>query len=113
VIYTTYYNNLGNMNQEGLQLGISRGVPDWFTGITAEFLAPPWELVKALKNNEITADTFAMIYETAILGNLNAEEVGSYLQEKILVCHEVPTDFCHRHLVSRWLNKNNFLCMEL
>ena len=29
-----------------------------------------------------------------------------------LICYEKPTDFCHRHLVSDWLNKNGFKCDE-
>lgn len=29
-----------------------------------------------------------------------------------LICYEKPTDFCHRHLVADWLNKNGFKCDE-
>ena len=27
-----------------------------------------------------------------------------------LICYEKPSDFCHRHLVADWLNKNGFRC---
>ena len=30
-----------------------------------------------------------------------------------LVCYEKPSDFCHRHLVADWLNKNGYDCEEL
>lgn len=29
-----------------------------------------------------------------------------------LICYERPTDFCHRHLVSKWLNENHIECKE-
>lgn len=29
-----------------------------------------------------------------------------------LICYEKPSDFCHRHLVSEWLNQNGFKCEE-
>ena len=29
-----------------------------------------------------------------------------------LICYEKPTDFCHRHLVADWLNKNGIECEE-
>ena len=29
-----------------------------------------------------------------------------------LLCYEKPDDFCHRHLVADWLNKNGYKCEE-
>ena len=29
-----------------------------------------------------------------------------------LVCYEKPSDFCHRHLVADWFNKNGIECKE-
>jgi uncharacterized protein (DUF488 family) len=29
-----------------------------------------------------------------------------------LICYEKPSDFCHRHLVSKWLNENGYDCIE-
>jgi uncharacterized protein (DUF488 family) len=29
-----------------------------------------------------------------------------------LICYEKPNDFCHRHLVADWLNKNGVECKE-
>lgn len=54
------------------------------------------------------------------------EQIGIYLDEKgiglssesandkhiCLICYEKPADFCHRHLVAKWLNDNNFKCKE-
>ena len=58
-----------------------------------------------------------------MLGNLNAVDVILDLSKMIysfnvgesdicLVCYEKPCDFCHRHIVSDWLNKNDFQCKE-
>ena len=30
----------------------------------------------------------------------------------VLLCYEKRGDFCHRHLVADWLNKNGFNCEE-
>ena len=40
-------------------------------------------------------------------------KVDSMLVPRIaLVCYEKPSDFCHRHLVADWLNKNGISCKE-
>lgn len=33
-------------------------------------------------------------------------------KEICLICYEKPSDFCHRHLVADWLNKNGVKCKE-
>ena len=38
--------------------------------------------------------------------------MSGYDKDVALVCYEKPSDFCHRHLVADWLNKNGFECKE-
>ena len=62
-------------------------------------------------------------FNEEVLGILNAKEVidelnnlASNMNEDYehicLLCYEKPEDFCHRHLVSDWLNKQGFKCEE-
>lgn len=36
----------------------------------------------------------------------------SLIPDIALICYEKPSDFCHRHLVADWLNRNGFECKE-
>ena len=40
-----------------------------------------------------------------LVPNVNGKDIA-------LICYEKPSDFCHRHLVAEWLNKNGFKCEE-
>lgn len=44
-----------------------------------------------------------------VVGDLVAMAAG---HDIALVCYEKPTDFCHRHLVADWLNKNGYKVQE-
>lgn len=39
-------------------------------------------------------------------------EVKNEPKDIALIYYEKPSDFCHRHLVSDWLNKNGISCRE-
>ena len=45
---------------------------------------------------------------TDLINSVN-DHIG---KEICLICYEKPSDFCHRHLVADWLNKNGFECKE-
>ena len=57
-------------------------------------------------------------FHEQVLNTLNPDTVVKELEclaesdNIILVCYEKPRDFCHRHLVSDWLNKNGYKVME-
>lgn len=61
--------------------------------------------------NEIIAN-YVKRYENEILFYLDPEEIYNDLKDKILLCYEKPSDFCHRHLVAKWLNRNLGLNIE-
>lgn len=55
-------------------------------------------------------------YET-VLSKLNAKDLIDSLKiaegfDICLVCYETPNKFCHRQIVSDWLNKNEIECKE-
>lgn len=116
MIYTTYFANLRKLPNNIIPIAICRGVPKWFHGLVYSKLAPSWDTVLAWKENK--NETVYRKEYNKTLESLDADKVvkdlfdlaGTYTIA--LVCYEKPTDFCHRHLVAEWLNKNDYLCKE-
>jgi hypothetical protein len=98
MIQTSYYQKAGSLPNA---VGISQGVPKWYTGALYKKLAPPWEIVKI--ENEAT---FRRLYHEMVLSKLNPVHVADDLEGKVLLCWELPGQFCHRRLVAEWLEKN-------
>ena len=98
MIQTSYYQKSGSLPNA---VGISQGVPKWYTGALYKKLAPPWEIVKI--ENEAT---FRRLYHEMVLSKLNPVHVADDLEGKVLLCWELPGQFCHRRLVAEWLEKN-------
>jgi hypothetical protein len=98
MIQTSYYQKSGSLPNA---VGISQGVPKWYTGALYKKLAPPWEIVKI--ENEAT---FRRLYHEMVLSHLNPVHVADDLEGMVLLCWELPGQFCHRRLVAEWLEKN-------
>ena len=98
MIQTSYYQKARSLPNA---VGISQGVPKWYTGALYKKLAPPWEIVKI--ENEAT---FRRLYHEMVLSRLNPVHVADELEGKVLLCWELPGQFCHRRLVAEWLEKN-------
>jgi uncharacterized protein (DUF488 family) len=47
------------------------------------------------------------------LDKLNPKLVGDMLQNKVLLCYEKSSDFCHRHIVAAWLRHYGYKAEEL
>ena len=87
--------------------------PIWFTGGTYKKLAPPYELLQQYKENN-NSEFYIQYYKKNVLQRLNPSQVVDELTSNgpvVLLCYE-KDDFCHRHLVSEWLNENGFVCRE-
>jgi hypothetical protein len=98
MIQTSYYQKSGSLPNA---VGISQGVPKWYTGALYKKLAPPWEIVK-IENQA----TFRRLYHEMVLSHLNPVHVADDLDGKVLLCWEPSGQFCHRRLVAEWLEKN-------
>lgn len=116
MIYTSYFAGLRYLPESIVPIAISRGVPDWFEGERYSKLAPSWELVQDYKRTGNT-HFYAIRYGSA-LRKLDIHEVIADLNEIsegrsfALICFEKPSNFCHRHIVADWLNKNGYRCKE-
>jgi hypothetical protein len=87
---------------------ISRAKPA-FSRVPAYLkLAPPWELVRAIKDGLIDERRYVEIYRVQVLDLLDpasvVREIGeAFGPEATLLCYERPGVFCHRRLVADWI----------
>lgn len=116
MIYTSYFGKMKQMDNEELKkcVSISLWTPKDLQGKIEEYksLAPTKEILLEYKNNP-DMNKYIRNYCLKVLKGLDPEEVYRNLNEKILLCYEKPEAFCHRQIVSYWLNQNGFDCEEL
>ena len=86
-------------------------------GLQYKALAPKWDFFQEWKENHDN-DFYTKCFVKYVLVPLNPKEIEKMLywmsagRDVALVCYEKPGDFCHRHLVSKWLNENGILAKE-
>ena len=84
--------------------------PEFYKGIEYKKLAPYYDFFVQWKNAEITNDDYIIRYYQQVLSKLSPEKVIAEINtltngnRTVLLCYEKPFDFCHRHIVSQWLN---------
>lgn len=70
-------------------------------------LAPKYIWWKKWHTEKLSNEWYINQYYNTILFQLNPHQVFYELGENaILLCYELPDEFCHRHLVANWLNIN-------
>lgn len=109
-MYTGYFAKYKKYQEEGLiPVSIARKTPYWFNGDSYIILAPKYTLINDYKNGTITEEEYTIRYNkwlSCLVPEHVIEELSSFgdLDKIVLCCYEKPTDFCHRHLVSKWLS---------
>lgn len=132
MIYTSYFAQLRNMPENVIPISICGKAPDWYDGLQYKKLAPKYgfftEWKKTHDNNfyieHFNNEVLKMLSVPKVLADLQML-IPDYIKSKMdvpvwvnkdwhiaLICYERPTDFCHRHLVSKWLNENHIECNE-
>ena len=114
MVITGYFAQMKKYKEAGLPLvSISLYKPEWLTEAIDTYpdLYPTKDMLYDYKETE-DMNQYIKSYTSLILDKLNPEKVYNDLNNKIILCYERPTDFCHRHLVSIWLNQHNFECRE-
>lgn len=112
-IWTSYWGGHAKWPTDAIPIGITRYKPHFFYGINLESLAPSENLLWKWKNNQIDEYMFERLYfEELRERGFTPEGVKSILREAvgyrpiILCCYEKPDEFCHRHLLAKWLDDN-------
>ena len=122
MIYTSYCAKLQSLPENVIPISICVKAPEWYKGLQYKKLAPKYDFFMKWKENHDN-DYYIKCFNEQVLDKLNAVDVildfsrmlyGFNIGEDdiCLVCYEKSEDFCHRHLVADWLNKNGILCEE-
>ena len=120
MIYTSYFAKIKELEKNNIiPISICGKAPNWYKGLQYNRLAPKYNFFikwKETKDNDYYIDC----YNELVLKPLRLYDVISDLEKLVtnkvtniaLICYEKPDDFCHRHLVSDWLNKQGIKCKE-
>ena len=122
MIYTSYFGKLKSLPDNIVPISICGKVPDWYKGLQYKKLAPKYDFFMKWKENHDN-DYYVKCFNEQVLDNLKPEVIVAELNKMAgnfnnnfkhicLICYEKPSDFCHRHLVADWLNRNGFVCEE-
>jgi hypothetical protein len=69
-------------------------------------LAPQKEWFFQWKNGEFNNNKYIELYYETVLNKLNAQELyEEFGEDAVLLCYEKSNEFCHRHLIADWFNK--------
>ena len=123
MIYTSYFAKLKSLPENIIPISICGKAPDWYKGLQYKKLAPKYGFFMEWKKNHDN-NYYIKCFSEQVLDKLNVLTVMRDLidlvnstedhigKEIALICYEKPSDFCHRHLVSKWLNSNGIKCKE-
>lgn len=135
MIYTSYFAKLKSLPKNVIPISICGKAPDWYTGLQYKKLAPKLSFFTEWKENHDN-DYYVKCFTEQVLNSLDVYTVVNELynllpeEEKslirtvncppwanpyvniALICYERLEDFCHRHLVAEWLNRNSVKCKE-
>lgn len=107
-VYTSYFGKLGALHQAGVTpICIARGIPKFYGGAVEQSVAPFGWMLK----DGVTRDEYIKAYFSQVLTRINPRQfldkckVLSKGKDVALLCYEKPEDFCHRHLLAEWLNR--------
>ena len=108
MIYTTYFAKIRALPKDVIPIAICAKPPTGWAGAEYKKLAPKFEDLLQWKNNHDN-ELYIVNYYNHVLCHLNPIDVVDELfkiaksQEIALVCYEKSDDFCHRHIVRKWL----------
>lgn len=114
-IYTSYFANSKKLHNENIVvIGIALYPPKWYVGPSLKMVSPSYDILHNSKDHDdYERRFFSEILEKrdpkVFLSNIERLAKGKYVA---LCCYEKPGDFCHRHLVAKWMNEKLGLQIE-
>lgn len=119
-IYTSYYANMRNIDQSKYKLiSVSKFMPQGIDMPKFAILCPDLELLRRYKNHEINEDGYRREYITNQLNFINKLNVVNFLlqisegKDIVFMCYEAPGKFCHRGILTEWLDDTGLAGGEL
>lgn len=114
-IYTSYFANSKKLHKENIVvIGIALYPPKWFAGPSLKMVSPSYDILHNSKSQEdyeqrFSSEILAHRDPNVFLSNIESLAKG---KDVALCCYEKPGDFCHRHLVAKWMNEKLGLQIE-
>ena len=112
IIRTSYYYKVRNKAEDYYKVAISLTAPTGEYDSHAVKLAPTQDMLWYYKNNFISEAEYTRMYKE-ILDKLKSDGALSGFVEDfkehdkvLLLCYEGKYKFCHRHILSEYLNKH-------
>lgn len=110
MIYTSYYARARSF-PNFVHIRVSTPSPKWYPFNTECLpeLYPGFNLVNDLKTGRITEEEYTRKYEEKLSHLDKAKILHKILElsngkDALLLCYEKEGDFCHRHIVAKWLD---------
>lgn len=120
MIYTSYFAMINKLPKNIIPISICGKAPDWYKGLQYKKLAPKYDFFMKYKRDH-NEQEYIKCYNEQVLDKIEIDKLIYELcglldiNEDInicLLCYEKTGDFCHRHLVSKWLNEHGYKCEE-
>lgn len=107
-IYTSYFAKAATLRKAGIvPIGVALWPPRFFRGISMKQVAPRCYML----DDRLTDEEYIRMYRNDVLRLVDARsfiqdlERASRGMDVALCCFEKPGDFCHRHILAKWLNE--------
>lgn len=115
-IFTSYFGrrSFGDL----IPISISLWPPRSFVGLQYKKIAPTKDMLLRYKQNGDQYE-YKYHYWHDVLKHQNPEQIVAEIaalsggKDCVLLCYEIPSDFCHRHLFATWMNKCGYDIQEL
>lgn len=114
MIYTSYFAKKKEIEDTyGLKcVSISLWSPKGIVIDKYPQLAPTKDILTEYKTDPNEA-RYCIRYINEVLKKLDVDKVYRDLDNCILLCYEKTPDFCHRHIVSKWLREHGYKSGEI
>lgn len=136
MLYTSYFDRINDFQDNYLPISICLKIPEWYTGVQFQKLAPSPGLLSDYKQNH-NAIEYIYRYQKEVfdkyVADLIIDEIYGAIPDSfkmkiasqkcdwynnpeyhiVLLCYEEPSEFCHRHLVAEWFKASHIPCDEL
>ena len=107
-IYTSYFAKAAILRKAGIvPIGVALWPPRFFRGISMKQVAPR----RYMLDDRLPAEEYIRMYRNDVIRLVAARsfiqdlERASRGMDVALCCFEKPGDFCHRHILAKWLNE--------
>ena len=115
MIYTGYFARM--KYYKGPCYSIARYTPKGINCGHCAYFYPTKELLDDWKQGKITQEQYIERYKSETLDKININHLkcalSKHYEDIYLLCYEKPMDFCHRHIVAKWLREElDIPCVE-